>query len=320
MEPPLFSLLAKKPMTKDWIDDARRQLLGLRRGRGVWGYRARSSPAVEASSLAGLALLATEGDRPAEARSAALESALWLASIRRPDGSLGVTVDLPEPGWATPFGLLLWASVGGFEPERAAALDWLLGLRGRSVARIKDDPIGHDGTIVGWPWVAETHSWVEPSAMALLALAREGQAGHPRAREGVRLLLDRSIPGGGWNLGNPIVFGTPLRPLPGPSGLTLLALARLDGPSKAVDSGIAYLRAALAGTLAPVSLGWGLLGLRAWGSEPPEGPGWLASAYGRAEGRELRAVELALLLLASGRRSLELLGITPRNSEAARHA
>jgi hypothetical protein len=306
-------------MRKFWIDQARRQLLGLRRGSGVWGYRARTIEAVEPSSLASLALLATDHDSMGEGQTAALASARWLASIRRPDGSLGVTPALPEPGWATPFGLLVWSSLGQFEAERASAVAWLLGLKGRSLSQSQDDPMGHDASIVGWPWVADTHSWVEPTAMALLALAREGKAGHPRVTEGVRLLADRAIPNSGWNLGNPVVFKTPLRPLPGPTGLALLALARLDTSSKVAQAAIAYLRKALADTLAPISLGWGLLGLRAWGSEPSESADWLSSAFERLEGREAFTAELAFLLLAAGGdRSLELFGLDSRK-EGARH-
>src|SRR4051794_31689813 len=104
-------------MSTDWIDNARRQLLGLKRGPGAWGYRLRTSPAVEASALAGLALLATDSNHGDIGRTAALDSARWLASIQRPDGSLGVSMDLSEPGWPTPYGLLLWASLGGFGAE-----------------------------------------------------------------------------------------------------------------------------------------------------------------------------------------------------------
>jgi hypothetical protein len=337
-------------MPKPWIEEARRRLLDLQQGPGVWGYRARLTPAVEASSLAGLALLATDANPADKGRVAALATARWLASIRRPDGSLGVTAALPEPGWATPFAMLLWASVEGFEAERSAALGWLVRLRGTTANRTKDDPMGHDATIVGWPWVAHTHSWVEPTALALLAMSREGQADHRRVREGVRLIVDRAIPGGGWNLGNPVVFGTPLRPLPAPTGLALLALrqfsvglhareasaefrvgwveTQLRGnagsrPSlpelKVIEPAVAYLRTALAGTLAPASLGWGLLGLRAWGLEPLEASGWLASAFDRIASRELHPAELALLLLAAGPRSLDLLGLSTRHTEAVRH-
>jgi hypothetical protein len=299
-------------MTSDLLHDARRRLLDLRQGPGAWGYRDRSTPAVEPSCLAALGLLANQDSPGEEGWAVAIATARWLVSIRQPDGSLGVTLELPEPGWATPFALLVWSSLGGFETERSKAFGWLLGLEGQTMARSKGDPMGHDTSIPGWPWVAGTHSWVEPTAMALLALARGGFADHARARDGVRLLLDRAIPTGGWNLGNPVVFGKPLRPLPGPTGLALLALAKMRAHSKIVDQALDYLCSALAMTLAPVSLGWGLLGLRAWGAWPVEGEKWLVSAYKADAARKHRTIELAMLLLAAEPRSLEFLGIVAR--------
>jgi hypothetical protein len=307
-------------MIKLQIDRARQRLLGLQQKPGVWGYRARTIEAVEPSSLASLALLATEAQSKGEGDTAALASAGWLASIRNRNGSLGVTPKLPEPGWTTPFGLLLWSSLGQFAAERASAVAWLLQLKGETSPQSKDDPMGHNTSIAGWPWVSDTHSWVEPTAMAVIALAREGKADHPRVVEGLKLLADRVIPESGWNLGNPVVFKTRLRPLPGPTGQALLALARLDGSSTVAGPAIAYLHKELAETLAPISLGWGVLGLRAWGSEPSEGEGWLMAAFDRLEGREPVTVELAMLLLAAGGdRSLGLFGLDSRKG-AARHA
>ena len=267
-------------MISDWLDDARRRLLDLRQGPGAWGYRARSTPAVEPSCLAALGLLANEDSPGQEGRGVAIATARWLASIRQPDGSLGVTLDLPEPGWATPFALLLWVeswrirgrAIGGRRTGSS-------GSKGQTIARSKDDPMGHDATIVGWPWVAGTHSWVEPTAMALLALGREGLADHARAREGVRLLLDRAIPTGGWNLGNPVVFGNATSAAARANRPGVAGFGRHGSHSKVVDQALDYLRSALAGTLAPISLGWGLLGLRAWQAWPVEGAGWLASAF-----------------------------------------
>jgi hypothetical protein len=305
------------PMTPDWTEAARHRLLDLRRGAGAWGYRARSIPAAEPSLLAAMALLAPRGDGPDDAsKAAALASARRLASVRRPDGSVGVSAELPEPGWPTPLAVLLWSSLGGFEAERRDALGWLIGLRGKTIARVANDPMGHNASLVGWPWVAGTHSWVEPTAMALMALAREGKSAHPRATEGVRVLLDRAIPGGGWNLGNPVVFGTTLRPLPGPTGLALLALAAMGVRDSAVDEAIAYLGHALPLTLAPVSLGWGLLGLRAWGVRPDWADARLEAAFRASEAGEPRPVELALSLLAASGRSTEILGVSGRETVA----
>ena len=108
--------------------------------------------------------------------------------------------------------------------ERRSAVAWLLAIRGKPGRPIPHNPMGHDVTLVGWPWVADTHSWVEPTAASLLALAPSVPSDQPRLAEGVRVLLDRAISTGGWNLGNPIVFGQTFRPLPGPTGLALLAL------------------------------------------------------------------------------------------------
>ena len=157
--------------------------------------------------------------------------------------------------------------------------------------------MGHDASIVGWPWVAGTHSWVEPTAMALLAIAREGQTKPPDGRpKGFACWSTGRSPkeAGTWAI--PVVFRhaisgrSPVRPA-WPSWPWPGSASR----SKVVESAIAYLKVALAETLAPISLGWGMLGLRAWGAAPPESENWLASAFDKAaRARAFHAVELAL--------------------------
>ena len=111
--------------------------------------------------------------------------------------------------------------------------------------------IGHDPNLVGWPWVEATHSWLEPTALAILALCRGGLAEHPRVKAGVDLILDRALEAGGWNYGNKAVFGTELRPQPGPTGLALLALAAVGTRREAVSRGLTYLREAARDLRAP---------------------------------------------------------------------
>ena len=109
-------------------------------------------------------------------------------------------------------------------------IDWLVETRG--VALERTEQLGHDSTLIGWPWVEGTHSWIEPTAWAVLALKSAGLSQHPRTREAIRLLIDRLLPDGGCNFGNTVVLGQQLLPHLQSSGICLLALAgeRVDDP------------------------------------------------------------------------------------------
>src|SRR5262249_9989037 len=128
----------------------------------------------------------------------------------------------------TAYSLLLWTILEHHTNPRRRAATWLLAEKGQPIpseAASEGSIVGHDPSLIGWPWIDGTHSWMEPTALAILALGREGLAAHARVAEGVRLLYDRALPHGGWNYGNRSVFGRELRPQPGPTGLALLALA-----------------------------------------------------------------------------------------------
>jgi hypothetical protein len=297
-------------VTSEWSRAARRELLALRGTSAAWSYRNGSKPAVESTALAGLGLLAsTDASRAQDPDSVTRPAADWLASIQNADGSLGIAAEQPSPRWTTPYALLLWNALTGFEKPRRGAVAWLLREKGRAIPPESDSDhiVGHDTSLIGWPWVSDTHSWLEPTAMAVLALGREGYGDHGRVREGVRLILDRALPDGGWNYGNKAVFGTPLRPQPAPTGLALLALAQAEAASSVVARGIRYLLEILPNTRAPAAIGWGLLGLRSWNRAPAEASVWLAEAYRQAAGRPDAAPRISLLLLAGGDASLALL-------------
>jgi hypothetical protein len=156
---------------------------------------------------------------------------------------------------------------------------------------------GHDPTLTGWPWVVGTHSWVEPTGFALLALRAAGMTEHPRVREGFKLLLDRALPEGGWNYGNTRVMSNTLRPFPEATGVALAALGG-ESPDTRIDAGIVYLKHELVRIRAPMSLSWGLIGLGAWNTRPESDQEWLAEAANRTLQRELNVEYAALLLLA----------------------
>ena len=82
----------------------------------------------------------------------------------------------------------------------------------------------------GWGWTPRTSSWVEPTAFALMAFA-DTKPGAQLAKSiaerramAIGLLCDRMCPRGGWNCGNPRVYGVDGDPLVLPTCWALLAL------------------------------------------------------------------------------------------------
>jgi hypothetical protein len=287
----------------DWKRRTRRMLIEIRGGSPAWSYRRRGSPCVEPTSLACLGLLASAvDDESAEVAEVLRSAADWATAIQQADGSLPVSPSLLTPGWSTPYAVLLWHKLTGYELARAHAHAWLLrGENGTQTVREDHEKIlGHDPTLRGWPWVEGTHPWIEPTAMAILALCIEGRGDHPRVNEGIRLILDRALDHGGWNCGNKAVFGRELRPLPGPTGMALLALAAHGDRSPAITRALDYLLTNLPSVRAPVSLGWGVLALRAHACCPAHADSWLAEAFETCQQRQESTMNLALLLLAAG--------------------
>jgi hypothetical protein len=75
---------------------------------------------------------------------------------------------------------------------------------------------------------------VEPTAHALLflgALAADDLPSLAQQRRSLaeRMLFDRMCPGGGWNSGNPLIYGVPGVPRVGPTAWALLALRDYAG-------------------------------------------------------------------------------------------
>jgi hypothetical protein len=225
----------------------------------------------------------------------------YLARLQHSDGSVPIALNIESPCWPTALALLAWSSSESntarrYRPQAEKAVNWLLHTRGKSV---EPNPkvYGHDTSLRGWSWVEDSHSWVEPTSYGVLALRAAGKSGHERAREGIRLILDRAIPGGGWNYGNSRVFANTLRPFPGPTGIALTALAGQPSDPR-IDAGIAYLTQELRRVRAPMSLGWGLIGLTAWNQRPGQASAWLNECAERALRSAPNAMYDALLLLA----------------------
>jgi hypothetical protein len=266
---------------------------------GGWGYRSGCTGSAEPTALAALALTALR--QSPDRVVAALQ---WLARLQRRDGAVAVSVVATSANWPTALALLAWLRCAQPDPghylvQTREAINWLTSARGR---KVPPNPAlyDHDTTLVGWPWVTGCHSWLEPTAYAILALRAAGKAHHPRVREGVRLILDRALPAGGWNYGNRRVLEHVLRPFPATTGVALAALAGEPRDAR-IDAALAYLASELGQVRAPLSLAWGLIGMRAWNAQPLETKVWLSACARRLLKRPAMPHYDALLLLAGAK-------------------
>jgi hypothetical protein len=222
-----------------------------------------------------------------------------LVEAQAGDGSVSIARDHTDAYWPTALSVLAWNSSPIHEPHCHRGVQFLLETTGRHWKKKPDDPTQHDPSIPGWSWIAGTHSWVEPTALAVCALRNSGLAHHQRVSDGISLLMDRQLQKGGWNVGNIKSFGTELHPNPESTGAALQALAGLVAYEE-VRKSLDYLQGEVGRLRTPISLGWGLLGLAAWDRWPSNG----AALVERCLANQTRYGEydtsaLCLLLLAA---------------------
>ena len=259
----------------------------------VCGYLPNQAAATEPSVIAALALSAHEMQ---EAASPVLD---YLAAAQQSDGSVGVREKEPTPGWPTSLAVIAWQHFDAVKHKSHIdkGLAWISALHGKSIERTSE--MGHNTTLDGWPWAEGTHSWLEPTAFHLLAYRAVNQAQHSRAREAVRLLIDRQLPAGGCNYGNTIVLGQTLRPHVQPTGIAMLALAGENDPSGRMEKSLTWLKWSLGTRSTAASLSWALQGLRAHDREAPQADELLAAAAKRVTERDRSPHKFALLALAA---------------------
>lgn len=190
-----------------------------------------------------------------------------LGESQMKDGRLALSPERPDVYWPTPLAIIAWHRNPEFVQATSRAVSFLLKTSGTHFKRDPKSPGGHDTSIRGWGWTEETHSWVEPTALSIIALRSAGYNDHERVSEGTRLLLDRQLSRGGWNYGNTTVFGTELASMPESTGLALSALSEMTD-RQSVSRSIALLKESIRTLQTPLSLGWAILGLSAWGERP----------------------------------------------------
>ena len=197
-----------------------------------------------------------------------------LSSCQNSDGRISVIEGYPKSYWPTSLTILAWAKFAGFEQEIERAIHFLLKNTGRHWSKKENSPAGHDTAIKGWPWIEDTHSWIEPTALAMLALRACGYDKHKRVTEAAKMILDRQFPSGGWNYGNKTVFNKELKPIPECTGVALTALEGLTERS-IIELSINYLRKKTEILRTPLALSWTIFGLSAWSNKPGSYRDWI---------------------------------------------
>jgi len=224
------------------------------------GFPARS----DTTAWAGLALQTAGFPQP--------EASAWLERHQGADGSVWLQEAGPRPeqrpgqryqlGWVTPIAVMLWSLNGDFAAACRRGSAFLTESHGRQIPTAPEI-IGHDGMLRGWSWISATHSWVEPTSQAMLALSGSAPAPEVKKRldEGRALLLNRQLPEGGWNYGNTRTLGTVLRPTPESTALALAALEATGG-AEGLEASRRYLIRETGRDPAPLSIGWAAIALR----------------------------------------------------------
>lgn len=218
------------------------------------------------------AILALAGN--ANAQADVRKACDLLAKLQEKDGRITLMPDLPNTFWPTSLAILAWKKVNGYDQQVANATQFLLKTQGVHYKNNYPHVIGHDTSIRGWPFIGGTHSWIEPSALAMIALTLCGYGEHPRVTEAARMILNRQLSHGGWNYGNTTVFDTELLPMPENTGQALCAL-KGRCPAEGVDLSIRYLKKAVQKVRSPIALSWSIFGLTSWEIRLPDYQKWI---------------------------------------------
>ncbi len=241
-------------------------LLTSQQKNGGWGYSPGQRGVVEPTALVLLAL--REDPRAKNAVQRGME---WLLQCQNPDGGWGINEDDHESGWQTSWAILALDILGHRGDAFQKAIDWLLAMPTSQVSREKFTQIEQiqtdDPWALVWPWQEGQVGWIEPTALAVLALS--GKASSPvielRFHAAIDYFIKNRTPSGGWDIGNAGPLDTLVIPRIFPTALVLMALAKA-AKDKIKAEDISALRQELESDSSVLSLSSGILALASVGN------------------------------------------------------
>jgi hypothetical protein len=213
----------------------------LQNADGGWPFHAGEQSRVEPTCWALRALFASE---PYADDQVFRKAARFLQTSQLVDGSWPATSQMSKGSWVTSLACSVLSGDALSTDSVKAGLKWICEDFPRDSSplrrfvqslRPKSATVSQNDSYRGWGWTPRTASWVEPTSFALMALQDAGPQQLPknaaeRCNLAVSLLYDRMCPGGGWNCGNPRVYGVDGDALVLATCWALLALR--DAPEK----------------------------------------------------------------------------------------
>ncbi len=192
----------------------------------------------------------------------------WLHNTQHQDGGWGLGATDEQSGWHTAWAVLTLARQDPSQVIVVRGTEWLLSVETlrttEDAIQMLEPTVAIDLHLRGWPWLPGEASWIEPTALAILALTAARAPATDRIDEATRYVLDRRCQGGGWNVGNPVMFSQPLPARAHPTAWALLALAQV-APQSVTTEDLVTLRSEMLNDGGAPALAWGLLALRALG-------------------------------------------------------
>jgi hypothetical protein len=279
----------------------RKTLLDGRNRDGGWGYSVGHRSRLEPTSWALIALAHVD------------DEAIDVGPLVRWPQHDGWLVDVagvaPNITFNAIAALTLAQSVAG-KAVHGTLMERLLRVHGETLPQASE--FRQNNRLAAWSWIEGTISWVEPTAWCLLASKKfrgaPGQLLQDRLAEGEAFLADRACAGGGWNYGNPNVYGTDLVPHVPTTAIALLALQD-RGTHPVVVAGLQRLERDVDSEQSPLALALSMMALRRYGVATAPIESMLVHALTErqrhADGSEnLHASALALCALSEGDRPL----------------
>jgi len=202
---------------------------------GGWGALRGKHSNTESTSLAVTALSALPDNTAVDKRKRGID---WLVRQQNNDHSWPLNETAKEGSWTTALAIIA-LSYNAANSERAlGAARWLLEQEGSKPGILAEIILWATGQsnvnklnkdLVGWSWVPNSFSWVEPTSYALIAVKKlrarlAGTNVDERIRQGDAMIYDRMCNGGGWNYGNSKVLDYALWPYPDITAVALIAM------------------------------------------------------------------------------------------------